>query len=67
MSRIDEIKTAIEVLSEKDYIQLRQWFVEKDWRKWDRQIEMDSDSGKLDFLMKEALDEKDKGKLKEKH
>ena len=33
--------------------------------KWDRQIEMDSESGKLDFLVKEALDEKHMGKLKD--
>jgi len=64
MSKVDEIKAAIEALPEEDYAQLRQWFSEKDWQKWDRQIEIDSDSGRLDFLIKEALDEKGKGKLK---
>jgi hypothetical protein len=58
MSKVDEIKAAIEALPEGDYAQLRQWFSEKDWQKWDRQIEIDSDSGKLDFLIKEALNEK---------
>lgn len=33
--------------------------------KWDKQIKSDSDSGKLDFLINEALDEKEKGNLKE--
>lgn len=65
MSKVAEIKAAIEKLPEKDFVQLRQWFSEKDWQKWDRQIEMDSESGKLDFLIKEALNEKDKGNLKE--
>ena len=38
-------------------------------RIYDRQamqrIEADSESGKLDFLIKETLDEKEKGRLKE--
>ena len=64
MSKVDKIKEAIESLPEEEYIQLRQWFSEKDWQKWDRQIEADSKSGKLDFLIEEALNEKAKGKLK---
>ena len=65
MSKVNEIKSAIESLPEKEYVELRNWFSEKDWEKWDRQIEMDSESGKLDFLVKEALDEKHIGKLKD--
>ncbi|MDI6768037.1 MAG: hypothetical protein QME52_14550, partial [Bacteroidota bacterium] len=65
MLKVAEIKTAIEELPEKDFVQLRQWVWEKDWRKWDEQIEMDSESGKLDFLIEDALDEKSKGQLKE--
>lgn len=65
MSTVSEIKEAIETLPEKDYVQLRQWFSEKDWGKWDKQILVDSEAGKLDFLIKEALEEKSKGKLKE--
>ncbi len=64
MTKIDAIKKAIDALPEDDYAQLRQWFSEKDWRKWDREIEADSSSGKLDFLVSEALDEKNKGKLR---
>lgn len=65
MVKVDEIKLAIESLPEDDYVQLRQWFSEKDWQKWDRQVEEDSQSGKLDFLIKEALDEKESGELKD--
>ena len=65
MSTVTEIKTTIEKLPEQDFVQLRQWLWEKDWQKWDRQIGVDSESGKLDFLIKEAFDEKKKGKLKE--
>ncbi len=64
MSKVDEIKAAIEALPENEYVELRQWFSEKDWQKWDEQIEEDSKSGKLDFLMEEAFNEKKKGKLK---
>ncbi|MGR3178230.1 MAG: hypothetical protein ACUZ8E_09260, partial [Candidatus Anammoxibacter sp.] len=62
---IEDIETAIEHLPENEYVRLREWFSEKDWGKWDKQIEADSQSGKLDFLIKEALDEKSKGNLKE--
>ena len=64
MAKVDDIKTAIESLPEQEFIALRDWFSEKDWEKWDRQIEMDSDSGKLDFLIEEALEEKRNGQLK---
>ena len=64
MSTVGEIKSAVEALSAQDYSQFRQWFTEMDWQKWDTQIEMDSESGKLNFLIKEVLDEKAKGKLK---
>lgn len=58
MLKVDEIKDAIESLPENEFVQLRHWFSEKDWQKWDRQIEADSKSGKLDFLTQEAFDEK---------
>jgi len=65
MSKVEEIEAAIESLLEEEYVRLRKWFSEKDWEKWDKQIEADSEAGKLDFLIREALDEKAKGKLKE--
>lgn len=54
MSDMNQIKAAIEALPEEEYAQLRQWFSERDWGKWDEQIEADSESGKLDFLIREA-------------
>ncbi len=64
MSRVDAIKEAIEALPEEDYTKLRQWFSEKDWQKWDNQIETDSRAGTLGFLVKEAFGERKKGKLR---
>ena len=65
IARVEEIQVAIESLPYQEYIRLMQWFSERDWEKWDRQIEADSMSGKLDFLIEEALNEKAEGILKE--
>ena len=65
IARIEQIQVAIESLPYQEYIRLRQWFSERDWGKWDRQIEADSESGKLDFLIEEALNEKATGILRE--
>jgi hypothetical protein len=64
MSNVEAIKKAIETRPDEDYAQLRKWFSEKDWRKWDKQIAADSRAGKLDFLVKEAFEGKRKGKLR---
>lgn len=65
MSKVEEIKQAIDTLPEKDYIMLRKWFSEKDWQKWDKQISSDSGAGKLDFLLKEAHEAKATNKRKD--
>ena len=54
MSTIAEIQQAIISLPKSDYAQLRRWLNEYDWEEWDRQIEADSDDGKLDFLVSQA-------------
>lgn len=64
MENLDRIKHIIESLPQNDFIQLRKWFSEKDWKEWDIQIEEDSMSGNLNFLVKEAFDEKNNGKLR---
>ena len=64
MTRLEELELAIESLPENEYSQFRRWFLERDWEKWDREIEADSTSGKLDFLVKEAQDAKAKRTLK---
>lgn len=65
MSRIAKIQQEILALPQTDYVQLKQWVSELDWEKWDRQIESDSEAGKLDFLIAEALEEKGMGTLKD--
>lgn len=65
MAEIEQLQTDIEALSEKDFARLRHWFAEKDWERWDRQIESDVAAGKLDFLIEEALAAKKQGTLQE--
>ena len=64
MFTAEKIKEAINSLPEKEYVRLRKWFSEKDWKKWDKKIKQDSEAGKLDFLIEEALNEKNKGTLR---
>jgi len=61
---VEKIKVAIQSLPKDEYRQLRDWFSQRDWELWDRKIENDSQQGKLDFLVEEALQEKEKGQLK---
>jgi len=58
MTKLEELALAIESLPADEYSQFRRWFLERDWEKWDREIEADSTAGKLDFLVKEAQDAK---------
>ena len=64
MTSVAKIQEEILALSETDYRQLKQWFNELEWDEWDQQIAADSDAGKLDFLIDEVLEAKEKGTLK---
>ncbi|MDH4329648.1 MAG: hypothetical protein OEV77_14085 [Nitrospira sp.] len=65
MSKVDELKTAIERLPPEEFAELARWLSERDWERWDKEIEADSLAGKLDFLVREALEEQTKGTLKD--
>jgi len=65
MIDIKKIKNEIEKLPESDFAELRRWIAEKDWEKWDTEIEKDSNANKLDFLIDEASKEKNNGNLKD--
>ena len=54
MPSVAEIQQAILVLPEEEFARLRAWLSELDWERWDRQIETDSDAGRLEFLIDEA-------------
>lgn len=63
--QIEQLKTEIEMLSDEDFARLRRWFAEKDWQRWDRQLEVDVATGKLDFLLEEVTRAKQEGTLQE--
>jgi hypothetical protein len=65
MTVVQEIEKSILSLSRKDYEELRRWFLERDWDEWDTNIERDASAGKLDFLVREAAEEKRRGKLRD--
>jgi hypothetical protein len=65
MTRLEELERAVASLTEEEYRQFRHWFLERDWERWDRQIEADSRTGKLDFLVRAALEAKKEGRLEE--
>jgi hypothetical protein len=65
MLSLEKIQMEIEALPEEDFARLRQWFAEKDWERWDEQLESDIETGKLDFLLDEASAAKMQGELRE--
>lgn len=62
---IDDIKQAIIELPGEEYSKLRKWLADRDWEAWDLEIESDSAAGKLDFLLAEAEEDEDLGKLQD--
>jgi predicted esterase len=62
MSEIEQIENRIKKLSPEELAKLRAWFAEFDAQAWDRQIEADSATGKLDHFIEESLAEHKAGK-----
>ena len=62
MSKIEKIEQEIQALSPEEFAQFRAWFLEYDWAAWDRQIERDSQAGRLDDLAAKALRDHAAGK-----
>lgn len=63
MMKVEELVIEIEALPEKEYHRLRQWFIEREWRNWEDQLEADDAAGRLDFLVEEALTAKKNDQL----
>ena len=53
------------MLPGEEFAELFRWLSEKDWERWDNEIEADSQAGRLDFLVLEAREQKAKGTLKD--
>jgi hypothetical protein len=55
MGNVKSIEQSVESLPPVELAEFRRWFAEFDGNAWDRQIEQDAVSGKLDQLAAEAL------------
>jgi hypothetical protein len=55
MTRVETIEEEIQSLSQAEFEEVREWILEKDWQRWDKQIEEDAAAGKLDKLFEKAL------------
>ena len=64
MSELEELENRIRNLPPEDLAKFRAWFVEFDHVLWDRQIQTDAKSGKLDRLVNEALADYKTGKVR---
>ena len=64
MSEVEQLEQRIQELSPDDFARFRAWFLEFDAQVWDRQIETDLKSGKLEGLITEALAEFKQGKAR---
>ena len=62
MGKVEQIERAIKALSPDELEQLRAWFADFDAVHWDRQLEADVASGRLDKLAERALAEHASGR-----
>jgi hypothetical protein len=62
MGKIEKIEQEVQALSPEELAQFRAWFLEFDWVAWDRQIERDAQTGRLDDLAAKALRDHAAGK-----
>lgn len=65
MENVKSIENAVESLPPQELAEFRRWFADFDGAAWDRQIEHDVASGKLDQLAAEALADYRAGSLRQ--
>ena len=65
MTKLQLLDEEIKKLSPEERAQLRDWFLELDAHQWDREIEQDAASGKLDKLFEKSLADHRSGKSRE--
>ena len=65
MTRVEELETEVSRLSPDELSRFRVWFAGFDAALWDKQIELDAKSGKLDHLAEKAIQDFDSEKCKE--
>lgn len=61
MSAVEELETAVKRLSPEDRAVFRAWYIEFEAQEWDRQMEVDAEAGRLDWLVAEARQDRQLG------
>ena len=64
MTTVEALEKQIQKLNPKELSEFRDWFLEFQWEVWDKQLERDAKTGKLDKLGKKALADHAAGKSK---
>ena len=54
MSDVKALEAAVQALPPSELVEFRRWFSDFDSAAWDRQLEADASTGKLDALLAEA-------------
>jgi len=62
MTKVEALEEEIKKLSIEEVAQLRDWLLERDAAEWDRQIDRDAASGKLDDLFRSSETDHKAGK-----
>ena len=65
MTRVQALEQEIERLSPEELVELRLWLDEREAEAWDREIERDAASGKLDKLFEKSMTDHRAGKSRE--
>lgn len=64
MSKVEQIESQVSKLSQQELAQFRAWYAAFDADAWDRQLEQDVASGKLDSMAGKALEAHGAGKTR---
>jgi hypothetical protein len=65
MSKVEHIEQQIQQLSRSEFLELRDWILERDWESWDAQVAEDARAGKLDELVEESREDYRAGRSRE--
>jgi hypothetical protein len=64
MQNVSELEISVSKLSDEDYAEFRDWFLNFESERWDKRLENDIADNKLANLASEALEEYKKGNFK---
>ncbi|MEA2235568.1 MAG: hypothetical protein QOC81_292 [Thermoanaerobaculia bacterium] len=65
MTKVQALEEEIERLSPSELAELQEWLAEREADAWDREIEQDAASGKLDKLFEKSMADHRAGKSRE--